>query len=214
MYETLYEYLILHKELSVPGVGTFNLHQDSPVLDFPRRTITPASYYFSHHFPSAAPTASFFSWVGQKLNITEREAIIQFNELAFEMKKVIARGDCIHWKGVGKICKGTDEEVKFIAQGEILPEKPVHAEKVIREMAEHTVRVGEEVRNSAEMKKMFSVTTEKRSNWWYLPLVVTILSLVFIIWYFSRNGVSISSTGNSERVIPMESGPTYKMNSY
>lgn len=211
MYETLYEYLIFHNELSIPGVGTFVLHRNPPVLDFPGKKINPATYYISHHYPSAAPPVSFFSWLGHSLRIPDREAVIKFNDFAFEIKRMINEGDTIDWKGVGSLNKGQYGEVKFTSPGEVIPEKPAHAEKVIREKAEHTVRVGEDERTSDEMTKMLTRIEEKKPNWWALALVIALLAVMFLGWYFSENGISVSSTGNIKKTAPAEAGLLYQL---
>lgn len=212
MYETLYEYLVLHKELSVPGVGTFVVHRNSPVIDFPDKKINPPAYYISLQFPAAAPSVSFFSWLGKALHISDREAVIHFNDFAFDLKKQISGGSSIEWNGIGLLSKGLSGDVKLTPPGEIILEKPVAAQKVIRENAEHSVRVGEEEKTSVQMTELLGKREmENRSNWWALALVTGFIILVFMGWYFSKNGISVSSTGNTLRTTPAETGSTYQL---
>ena len=75
-------------------------------------------------------------------------------------------------------------------------EQPVTAEKVIRVKAEHTVLVGEQEKTSLQMEKYFAETQRKKNYMWLIALILTVLSVMFIGWYFSEKGFSPSSAGN------------------
>ena len=85
------------------------------------------------------------------------------------------------------------------------------AEKVIREKAEHMVRVGEDEKTSEEMTSFLNQTEEKKSLWWAAAVVIGLIAVVFLGWYFSENGVEVTSTANSKQVSPIESTATYKL---
>jgi hypothetical protein len=82
---------------------------------------------------------------------------------------------------------------------------------VLREKAEHTVRVGEDEKTSVQMEEMLAHTEERRSYWWALPLVLGLLAVVFIGWYLSKHGMETTSSANSKKLIPAASAVTYKV---
>ncbi|MDZ4796156.1 MAG: hypothetical protein SGI83_17900 [Bacteroidota bacterium] len=212
MYYQLYQYLIQHKELPVPGIGTFLLERKPAEMDFPNRTIHPPSYAVALQPASYVPGRIFFSWLAQSLGITDREAIFRFNDFAFDMKRQISDGTVINWNGVGTLNRGLSGDVKFTAissAGNLL--SPVTAEKVIRKKAEHMVRVGEDQKTSAEMTEMLNQTEEKRSYWWAFPLAAGLLAIMFIGWYFSEHGVDMAATANREKLSPTEAVTTYQL---
>jgi hypothetical protein len=138
--------------------------------------------------------------------------VLKFNDFAYNMKKQVDSGDIIIWNGVGTITKGLGGDVKLAtAVSSISYEVPVPAIKVIREKAEHTVRVGEDQKTSAEMVEMLSHTEAKRSYWWAYGLSIAVLSLMFIGWHFSKNGIKVSSTANNQIVTPVAGVATYKI---
>ena len=62
---------------------------------------------------------------------------------------------------------------------------PVPAVKVIREHAEHTVRVGEQEKTSSEMIEMLAPVEESgKTHWWGIALIVGLLAFIFIALYF------------------------------
>ncbi len=212
MYNQLYQYFIQHKELSVPGIGTFLLERKPAAVDFPNKLIMPPSYSVNLQFPSAAPSTGFFSWMANTLQISDREAVVRFNDFAFEMKQQVLNGTVINWNGIGSLHKGLAGEVKFdAALKEIAFEKPLRAEKVIREVSDHFVRVGEDERTSAQMAEILNKEEEKKATWWAWALVAGILAIIFLGWYFSVNGVSVLSTANTIKSVPAETNTSYQL---
>lgn len=211
MYAELYQYLILNKELPVPGIGTFLLERKPAQGDFPNRQIIPPVYSVTLQQNVSSPSKNFFGWLGNALEVTDRDAIIRFNNFVFDMKRQITGGDIIQWSGVGTLSKGLTGEIKFTGAAVASPETPVAAEKVIREKAEHMVRVGEDERSSAEMTAALAKTVIKRSYWWIPALMIFILAAGFTGWYFYANGIDVSSAGNTMKFAPTEADVPYNI---
>ncbi|MCX6316824.1 MAG: hypothetical protein NTW29_06015 [Bacteroidetes bacterium] len=211
MFAELYQYLLLHKELPLPGVGTCLLNKEPARVDFPNKMIHAPAYRFAWKAESHLPDKYFFQWLALQFGISDREAIFRFNDFSFDLKKQLTAGSTITWNGVGLLNRGLAGEIKFTpAQEAYAPESPAGAVKVIRDKAEHTVRVGESEKTAAEMVEMLNQPEGKKSFWWAWALALGILALVFLGWYFSEHGLELSSTGNTKIVVPDEAGPTYQ----
>lgn len=202
MFVELYCFLIHHKQLYVPGIGTFLLERKPAKADFLNKCVHAPVYSVSFQTSGNSSSKKIFSWLADALNISDRDAVIRFNEFAFDLKKKIDEGNRIQWKGVGTLGKGQNNEIQFLPEQNIsVVEKPVAAEKIIREHAEHTMLVGEQEMTSTEMEVLLTpVLTIKRSRWWILPLIVGILVLAFLGWYFFENGLDVSSVGNKKKI--------------
>ncbi|MBK7560298.1 MAG: hypothetical protein IPQ06_10725 [Chitinophagaceae bacterium] len=211
MYKELFQFLLQHKELPVPGIGTFLLERSPAVMDFPNKKIAPPSYSIALMAHVNPRPRFFFTGLGHALGITDHEAIIRFNDFIYNLKNQMANGDTIHWNGVGEINQGLTGDIKFIPQEKSVLETPVTAEKVIREKSEHMVRVGEDQKTSAEMTDMLNKPGATKSYWWVPALAMALLAVMFIGWYFSEMGLDISSTGNGMKLVPGEATVSYKL---
>jgi hypothetical protein len=209
MFKELYQYLILYKELPVPGIGTFLLEKKPAVVNFPDKEIKSPVYSVSLHTVENAPGKSFFSALGRLLHTGERETIIRFNNFIFDLKDQVLNGGRVKWKGVGEFSRTLSGEVKFLPEDEHTAEYPVSAEKVLRERADHMVRVGEDEKTSSEMTEILNQTEEKKSHWWVMAMILGIMSVIFLGWYFSENGILTTSTGNNTKLIPGKPTATY-----
>ena len=187
MFAALYRYLIINQQLTLPGVGRFVLERTPAQSDFVNKQIQAPAYSISLQQDTVPPSGSFFKWLGGALTISEREAIIKFNDFLFDLKKQIS-------DHVGELKKGMGGKINFTAANIEIPETSVIAEKIIRENASHIVRVGAEEKSSVEMQELLQSPTGSKSRWWILPLILLVLSVAFIVWYMIANGFSPGNT--------------------
>jgi hypothetical protein len=212
MYDELYEYFSFYKQLNVPGIGVFLLERKPAEADVASRVINPPAYTITLHHSNATPGKKFFYWLADKLNISYTDAVVRFNDFVFDIKDQVLSGARVTWLGIGVLSKGMAGEIRFEAAiKEHSFDSPVRAVKIIREKAEHTVRVGEEQRTSTEMIEWLSQAKEKISNWWGVALIIAILSVIFIGIYFSQQGLNTSSAANQQKLSPQKESLTHKM---
>lgn len=211
MYGELYQYLILHKQLNMPGIGTFQLERKPAQIDFVNKIAEPPSYTLSLHHGNVSATKNVFTWLSDRMNISELDAVRRFNDFALDLKNRILSGDPFQWDGVGTFSKGMAGEIRFESSvKEMKTGVAIPAVKVIRDDAEHTVRVGEDERTSTEMIELLAPAEQRRFQWWGIALIVGMLAFIFIGLYFSSKGFNTASTGNQQKAQPTQSGATYR----
>ncbi|HSU26996.1 MAG TPA: hypothetical protein VLJ68_01360 [Chitinophagaceae bacterium] len=212
MYDELYRYLILHKQLSIPGVGQFHLQRTPARGDFSNKRIDPPLFTISFGPAAAPPSKKIFTWLAQQLHISDREAILQFNDFAFELKKQIMNGDLIQWSGMGELSKGLSGDIHFeTAKKDWSSWDPVHAEKIVRENEVHTVKVGEQEHSSTDMAAILHPPDAKKSYWWAYALIAGLAAIIYIALHFSQYGLDPSSTANQNKLIPGTSQAPYSI---
>ena len=196
MNTILYQYLILHRQLSLPGIGTIHLQKSPASHDYANKSFIAPAYNFIIDTTHEAPAKQLFIWLSKKLNISDWEAIRLVNDFSFEMKNKISAGDA-NWENIGTLQRDEKGSIILISPSiELESEQPVSAEKVLRVNAGHTVRVGEMEKTSVEMEEMLTEQTEKKDYGWIIAIVITVIAVMFVGWYLSEKGVSPSSAGN------------------
>jgi len=197
MQDTLYEFLLLHKKLSLPGIGTISLCQNSATLDFTNKQFTAPSFYFTIESQNDKPSKKLFDWLSSSVGMTEWNAIKSINDFSFALKNKLSEYGEVSWEKVGVIRRDNNGSLRLDQQNILLQsEHPVAAEKVIRVKAEHSVLVGEQEKTSVEMKEYFAESRAKKNYTWLIAIILTVLAVMFIGWYFSEKGFSTSAAGN------------------
>jgi hypothetical protein len=197
MQDILYEFLLLNKKLSLPGIGTIAHCQNSAQHDLPNKQFTAPSFYFTIESRNDKPSKKLFDWLSSSLGITEWEAIKSVNDFSFALKTKLSENGEVAWANVGMIRRDNNGDLKLDQQSISLQcEQPITVEKVIRVKAEHTVLVGEREKTSVEMEQYFAGSPAKKNYSWLIAVILTALAVIFIGWYFSEKGFSTSSAGN------------------
>jgi hypothetical protein len=186
MYAELHQYLIQHRILPVPGLGTFLLERSPAEADIPNRVILAPTYRVRYKAEVEPFPKHFFSWLGHMLNVTDREAQMRFEAFGSKLIGDTLQGKIVKWEGVGEIRKKKDQ-FQFTPQL-LTGEDPVPSIKVIRQHAEHQVRVGEDLRSSGEMTRMLNPPVSRKRYPLLVPLMLLVLAVIFITWYFFSYG--------------------------
>ena len=204
MYSALHQYLIRFKELSLPGIGTISLQTTSARGDFAARLIHAPVQQISWKAEATDHPAHFYPWLAALMQIPAGEAINQFHDFCSQLKEQVYAGAKIDWKGVGVITKGAGRTIRFEPAVSTPVETAVTAEKIIREKAEHDVRVGEEKRTADEMRAYLNPEKATPSRWWIAALVLGLLAVMFTGWHLSEKGLGLEATSCTQPVVPME----------
>ena len=178
MQDSLYEFLLLNKKVSLPGIGTISLCQTPAQHDFSNKQFTAPASFFTIDPRNDKPSKKLFDWLSSSLNITEWEAIKFVNDFSFDLKKKLSEYGEVNWENVGVIRRNNNGDLKLDPQNILLQsEPPVTAEKVIRVKAEHTVLVGEKEKTSVEMEEYFAGSPAKKNYSWLIAVILTVLAV-------------------------------------
>jgi hypothetical protein len=215
MFETLYLFLARYKQLCLPGIGVVSLEITPAKTKFVDRAVLPPEYSFRFSPAGQPPGNKLFHWIAYHLDISESEASAKFNEFISDVKNQLEDGKKVFWQGVGNFSKGLMNEIEFESvKNDFLFQQPVLAEKVIRENAKHVVVVGEREKTGSDISEILAEpeVPGTKTVWWIWPVVLIVLSLFFIGWYFSENGVKASSSSNTEKSVPKDAPQGFNFN--
>lgn len=196
MIEILNGYLIQHKSISIPGLGTIYLERLPAMNDFTNRQIHPPSYKFRFDKYFDAPDKDFFTFLANNKDIPEYEAIKQYNEFAYDLRNRIRHQEKFDWPSVGVLSQELSGEIHFESSDPDAYLTPVTANRVIRQDAQHAILVGEKEMTSHDMTEMLSEGTfVERESWWIYALILFAIALVILFFHFIRSGQGLDAFG-------------------
>ena len=133
MQDSLYEFLLLNKKISLPGIGTISLCQAPAQHDFPNKQFIAPASFFTIDPKNDRPSKKLFDWLSFSHGITEWEAIKSVNDFSFDLKKKLSEFGEVSWGKVGVFRRDNNGDLKLDPQNiSLQSEPPVTAEKVIR----------------------------------------------------------------------------------
>ena len=203
MVTALNSYLVQHKSLSIPGLGTIYVERIPAQSDFVNKQIIPPSYHYRFDRYFDAPDKDFFTYLASQKEIADYEAIRWYNEWAYELRNKIRTDHEVKWENVGTLRTDVSGEIIFEPQPNLINFlHAVPAERVIRSNAEHMVLVGDKQLTTTAMNDYLheeTVYVEKES-WWIYALILAAVAVVVIFFHFFRSGVSFDSVTNQQTI--------------
>jgi hypothetical protein len=199
MIAILNSYLIQHKSICIPGLGTIYLERIPAINDFSNRQMLPPSYKYRFDKYFDAPDKEFFSFLASNQNMAEYEAIKMYNEFAYDLRDRIRKEERFEWPQVGMLMRDATGEIQFksemIQPGFV---QPVAAIRVIRQDARHAILVGDQELTTDHMTELLSeeVHVEKES-WWIYALIIFAVAVVIIFFYLYQHGWDVGAVGGN-----------------
>ena len=223
MTDVLVSYLLQHKSISIPGLGSMYIERIPAQTDFVNRRILPPDYHFRFDKYFDAPDKDFFTYLAKQQNIADYEAIKWYNEWAYELRSKLREGHAVEMPGIGSLKKDISGEIVFESAGRIASlQEPTPANRVIHTHNHHKMLIGDkevtrklttEVPDStdttvaeppvAEEKPPVEQPKEKKKkggSWWLFALLAAVIALSIIFFRFYKNGFNPSATGNHQTI--------------
>lgn len=217
MFDVLYQYLILQKSLSLPGLGTIRLQHIPAISNISDHVIEPPCMKAVFDDTQDTPNKSLFQFLSNRFGIEEWEAIKKINDFSFDLKNELKQQHELDWKHLGLFrC-----DLAGIVTLESKPTRfdfvgTVPARRVIRANANHNIVRGDkevtEVFNVSETEPAPDPLTHKPGNagkWWIWALVLFLAVALTLGIHFYINGVNFDSLFNTQKQPTTEAPKTY-----
>ncbi len=195
MLSSLSSYLVQHKKVHIPHIGTFELLYKPAVLQFADRLIYPPSTEVLFLSEGNASKEQVH-YLGSLLHLDERDAEEKLRHFGAHLKRRI-EDTAFEWKGFGKLAL-VDGAIVF----ESTPSnalKPVAAHKIIRENAHHDVLVGERELHSSDVSYINESTKPGRSYATLAGWILLLLALAFVIYNLVQHGFHPFASGLQQK---------------
>jgi len=208
--DLLKEYLLFKKKLPLAGLGILYLQREPAQFDVGNRQFLPPQHTYEFRSGVVEPVAELVEWLSLRLGIDTTDAVSRYQLFCDDAIRTLNQQNTLTWKGWGVWKKDDKGALQFISHSTELQLTPVGANKVIRDNAEHQIRVGEESRSSIEMSQLLHQTKgtfpiEKVIIWSWVVLAVLWLS-----WHLNQHSFTTSSFANPAPVKAITSPKSYQ----
>lgn len=166
----LYKYLVLHKHLNIPQLGSFVVEKEHARYDAKAGLLYPPvqTVVFS---PGVNPISEklFFDFLALELAVDEASAIQQFHDFAFRFRTRLSEEGHAEVEGVGRLTKQEGGGFAF--------ESAPYLSELLPPLRESEPVVTEEASEEEE--------EAQKDNWWIYAIVLLILGAGALLFYYS-----------------------------
>ncbi len=185
MYSFLYNYLVLHKKLYLPGIGFFTVENTPARLDFVSKVIYPPQPAVTFNEEGTEEDNAVVQHLSGIMQTSEQEAAATYHQFTQMVKSQLNSNGSVSLPGLGLLTKN-DDGYKFDAENptkDLLPE--LVAERVVRKNAAHFVRVGEDEKTSEQMHHYMQEEVVVTRKWWIPAAILGVIGLAALIFYYA-----------------------------
>ncbi|MFN2458622.1 MAG: hypothetical protein ABR502_10500 [Chitinophagaceae bacterium] len=197
MLPLLTKYLFRYKHVSIPHIGSLELKRKPAYLDVADKLIYPPAYSVEYHQQASVPVQQIDFFCTQ-LNQEHTSAESELQNFGMWMQDTLNK-ETFNWNGVGTF-QQKEQQIMFHAEpnSSLLP--PVTAQRVLRQNMQHAVLVGDrEVQSNHKLES--SIKTRNTTNL-LIGWIFIVLAVLFITFYFFREGFKASASGSKMKVTP------------
>jgi hypothetical protein len=175
MDQYLYKYLVLHKHLCIPQLGSFTVQKENARYDAHSGLLHPPveTIVFSD---GVVPVSEklFFDFLANEMGVDDVTAIKQFHEFSYDFRTRFAENGSVELKGVGLLEKNGNGHAVFTPAHrftDLLPSLNENGAIVVSQTDE---TVEEEITEE-----------ENKDNWWVYAIALLILGAGALLFYYS-----------------------------
>lgn len=202
MLEILTKYLHQYQQLYIPYIGSFEVVVQPAKLDFADRLIYPPAFEI-RYTEEGSLRDSQLEYLQEEWGADLSTAEKRLQQFGRQLKERLASGS-FAWQGLG-VLSYQHNRVEF--QGMPLVDlAPVEAHKVIREDAQHTVLIGEQEVQSGDAAGYIQEAIRKRSVLVIIGWILLALAVLFLIFYFYKEGFKPESSGSRVKAVSYRAG--------
>lgn len=220
MFHILHQYLIQHKSLSLPGLGTLELQNIPAISNLSDHTIEPPMQKIIFDDMNDAPNKDLFQYVAARLQVEEWEAIKKVNDFSYELKNQLKQGGEILWEKVGVLQAELNGNIKLDAKTITYSFMvPAPARRIIRTNANHTILRGDtEVsesfihhqREATSEANTFDHVSSSSKKWWIWACALAGAALLLLLLHFSKHGFTLNALHNTQKTVVKEAPKTHE----
>lgn len=183
MYHLIYKYLILNRQVIIPGIGLFSLQQESAKYDADKKLIHAPLTVVKFQAKDGSPGNRFYKFLSGEMNIGEVNATEEFEEFAYQLKQGMTSKKWVVLPGMGILTQGIKNEIQFKPAAVLkryYPALPVDAFHV-----EEGERAEERQETAENMYTDDEQVAVRKDYWWVYAIVLVLISIIAIVYYYS-----------------------------
>lgn len=190
MVQLLYKYLIIHKQVAVPGVGIFFINRKPARHDAANRVFQSPVLTIDFKAETAITDKEFFEFVSKEKGIDEVAAVKDLHEFAHRLKQQVSSNKRVELPGMGTLIKNGMGQVSFEPTNVLTTYfPPTIEERLFKDSSADgaATNTSDALGQDAIYHQTFS-SLKQTDSWWIFAIILSIIALAAIVYYYYQNG--------------------------
>jgi len=192
MVQLLYKYLIINKEVALPGVGIFYINRQPARHDYANQVFTSPALNINFNASTAIPDKKFYEFMSKEKGMDEAEAVRNLYAFANRLNQEVKADKTVELPGMGILKKSATGQLSFQPANVLNTYFPPTVAGIsLTERANGNDTVAIPLSTEIETENVSEVVlTEAKGNryWWIYAIILTLIGVAAIAYYYYLNG--------------------------
>lgn len=192
MFDLFYQYLVLHKKVTVPGLGTFMIVRKTAQLSFEHKTLTSPGWEVIFAKGDLPADKDFYTYISQQQNTDDTGSVKNVSDFIFFIKREMSVYKKLDWPKIGTLTENVQGEFLLKSANQLFSYFPdVLAERIVRENGDKSVFDDNQPKSLTGVSKGSEETfpdVVKKQEWWIDAIILALLAIAAIGYYYLQNG--------------------------
>ena len=193
MFNLFYKYLLINRQVGIPGIGLFQLSHSTARIDADQKVIHPPVPQIKFTQKTTGADKKFFQFVSNELKVQEWESIRRFHDFTYKLKNDLNNKQSVDLAGMGTLVKNNVGEISFepdTVLSRYYP--PVTIEHLYQQDAPapkiKEVPLAPPPDDWIKDEEVIEEPVLKQNKWWIAAIIIaTLASAAIIFYYINRN---------------------------
>ncbi len=190
MYPILYKYLLVNKQMTLPGLGVFNIKPIAAELDFVKGVLHAPQVAVHFTKDPAAVDKNLFQYLSKELGVDEWQAVRKFIDFTYIIKETIETKSVVELPGLGKLQKSVNNEIYFVKGDNLKPFANDIKLNAANDSSANLVELyvtGDNLiltEETEDDKLEMIVKEEGEDYWWVYALILALMGVGALLYYY------------------------------
>jgi nucleoid DNA-binding protein len=192
MVQLLYKYLILNKQVTLPGLGIFYIQRQPAKHDYVNSVFVSPALHINFNASSDLPDKNFYQFVSKERGLNEVEAVKSLNSFADKLNQQVKANKTVELPGMGMLKINAAGQLTF-EPADILAVyfPPIKGASFLDEKSQNVTPEKAATNTSKETISFQELSQEevsRKSYWWVYAIILALLGIGAIGYYYYVNG--------------------------
>lgn len=167
MQEHIHKYLVLHRKLSIPKLGSFVIRDEPAYVDVESGQLFPPRSILVFEEGSAARSErSFFDFLSEEMGVDDVAAIQAFNEFSGRLAHEVSSKEEVNLLGWGRFSKNENGNIDFTPDTTAFNLLPV-------------ISLNSDIMQPDSGEEKFA-----NDYWWFYAIILLIIGIGALAYYY------------------------------
>jgi hypothetical protein len=194
MFQLLYKYLVLYRNVNIPGVGRLTIEPVAASVDLSRKTIHPPLAQINFSTKTTLADRKFYHFICREMSINEVDAVKQFQTFTETIKSNLKAQQAVLLPGIGSLSASENGDILFEREDVVhsfFPDASTSALPQVNQKSEESTTV----HHSSTTQPFFTEPTmqdvdmemgeTQRDYWWVWALLLAGIGIAAIYYYYN-----------------------------